>query len=223
VKAAKKTKFRRARSDEAKEIRRDALLAAARALFEERSYDQLTVDAVARASRVAKGTVYLYFPTKEAIFLELTLSELEGWCSSLAAPLAKLERGNTARLAELLAASVGRRTTFRRLLTLLPGTLERNVEHEAIRSFKLRGAAVMAKTASQLEACLPFLGPGGGFRLLTHLHALVIGVGQLAEGSEAIKELLAQPELAPFRVDFVPLLRELLELLLAGQATTVNR
>jgi AcrR family transcriptional regulator len=223
VKAASKQKFQRARSDEAKEIRRDALLGAARVLFEERSYEALTVDAVARAARIAKGTVYLYFATKEAIFLELTLTELERWLSSLSRPLREVEVGNTHALAKLLATSIGRRPTLRRLLMLLPGTLERHGDQESIHSFKLRGARAMAKTAAELERSLPFLGSGGGFRLLLHLHALVVGVGQLAEESEAAKAVLEQAELAPFRVDFVPMLREHLALFLAGWAATPRR
>jgi AcrR family transcriptional regulator len=216
VSPPKKKKQKRARSDEAKELRRHAILEAARRLFEGQSYEALTVELVARQSKLAKGTVYLYFQSKEAIFLELLLSELQAWLASLAAPLERLEKGKVNDVAELLSTSVGERPSLRRLLSLLHSTLERNVDLDSVRSFKLRGAEAMRPTATQLEGCLPQLGVGDGMRLLRHLHALVVGVGQVSDESAVVREVLADPELAVFRVDFTSELRDLLRLILLG-------
>jgi hypothetical protein len=60
------------------------------------------------------------------------------------------------------------------------------------------------------------LGPGGGMHLLLQMEALAIGVGLMADPSESVKRVLAQPELSVFRVDYLPLLRELLELVMLG-------
>jgi AcrR family transcriptional regulator len=48
--------------------RRAALLDAARRVFGARGFDDATVDAIAAEAHVAKGTVYLYFPSKVAIY-----------------------------------------------------------------------------------------------------------------------------------------------------------
>ena len=48
--------------------RRDALLEAARRVFGARGFDEATVDAIAAEAEVAKGTLYLYFPSKVAIY-----------------------------------------------------------------------------------------------------------------------------------------------------------
>src|SRR5215831_15586219 len=48
---------------------RERIFAAAIGLFREGGYDSTTVDAVARAASVAKGTVFNFFPTKGAILL----------------------------------------------------------------------------------------------------------------------------------------------------------
>jgi AcrR family transcriptional regulator len=209
-------KARRARSDEAKQIRRAVILKAARRLFQSQDYDALTVESVARASRLAKGTVYLYFRSKEAIFLELLLDEVEAWFAALAEPLAGLSRDDDQAAATLLAASIAGRPTLRRLLALLHQTLERNVDDAIVRSFKLRGARAMADTAIRLERLLPRLGTGGGTRLLQYVHALVVGVGQMSEESEVVERVLSHPELQVFRVDFETTLRDLLLLVLRG-------
>lgn len=51
------------------ERRRDGLLAAAARVFARRGYPDADVQEIADACGVAKGTVYLYFPSKEELFL----------------------------------------------------------------------------------------------------------------------------------------------------------
>ena len=208
--------FQRARSQEAKQVRRDAILDAARRLFEEKSYEGLTVDAVAKTSRIAKGTVYLYFGTKEAIFLELLLGEVESWFAALAEPLEAVRPGDVRAIAELLAGSLGERRTLRRLASLLHQTLEQNVDADTVRSFKLRALDSMAPTAARLERRLPQLSAGDGLKLLLDLHAFVIGVGQMAEPGPVVAKVLEEPALAVFRVEFVPRVRELVEMVMRG-------
>src|SRR5438046_2663756 len=54
-----------------KERTRDALLAAARDVFARKGYHVAKVEDIAQAARVAKGTVYLHFKDKRAVFAEL--------------------------------------------------------------------------------------------------------------------------------------------------------
>lgn len=53
-----------------------AILAAALVLFGRYGYRRTSIDDLARETRIAKGTVYLYFPTKEAIFRAVSASVL---------------------------------------------------------------------------------------------------------------------------------------------------
>ncbi|MFB4300232.1 TetR/AcrR family transcriptional regulator [Actinomadura sp. NTSP31] len=50
---------------------RERLLAAAREVFEERGFLDTRVAHIARHARVAYGSFYTYFPSKEAVFLEV--------------------------------------------------------------------------------------------------------------------------------------------------------
>jgi len=49
--------------------KRERILAAALKLFAHEAYQAVTMDRVAEAARVAKGTLYLYFPSKDALYL----------------------------------------------------------------------------------------------------------------------------------------------------------
>lgn len=51
-----------------KEARPEEILAAALEVFAERGYAAARLDDVARRAGVTKGTIYLYFPSKEALF-----------------------------------------------------------------------------------------------------------------------------------------------------------
>ena len=52
-------------------VRRDAILDAALTVFAERGFEAARLDDVAAQAGVAKGTLYLYFKDKEALFREL--------------------------------------------------------------------------------------------------------------------------------------------------------
>ena len=68
------TTKRRARE---KEFRRRSILDAARAVFFEDGFHLATVDDVATQAEVSKGTVYLYFESKETILAHLLLEGLD--------------------------------------------------------------------------------------------------------------------------------------------------
>jgi AcrR family transcriptional regulator len=73
--AAKPRKPPRAR-EEKSAARRDAILAAALDEFAASGFAATRIDDVARRAGVAKGTIYLYFRDKEALFQELVRSAL---------------------------------------------------------------------------------------------------------------------------------------------------
>lgn len=67
------TAQRRARE---KALRKKAILAAAKEVFFEQGISQATVDDVAARAEVSKGTIYLYFPSKESLLAHLLLEGL---------------------------------------------------------------------------------------------------------------------------------------------------
>ena len=57
--------------------KRERILAAGLRLFANQTYQAVTMDRVAEAAGVAKGTLYLYFPSKEALYLGILSDGLE--------------------------------------------------------------------------------------------------------------------------------------------------
>src|SRR3984957_16208709 len=57
--------------------KRQRILDAALKLFAHEPYQAVTMDRVAEAAGVAKGTLYLYFPSKDALYLGILSDGLE--------------------------------------------------------------------------------------------------------------------------------------------------
>src|SRR5262245_14880578 len=56
------------KAEQRRSARREAIIAAAARLFAELGYDSCEMDRVAARLRIAKGTLYLYFDSKEKLF-----------------------------------------------------------------------------------------------------------------------------------------------------------
>lgn len=56
------------KEDVVTEFRRRTILEAAVKVFGDHGFEAATVEAIAEAARVAKGTVYLYYPSKQAVY-----------------------------------------------------------------------------------------------------------------------------------------------------------
>jgi AcrR family transcriptional regulator len=83
-----------------KHARPQEILDAALAVFAERGFAAARMDEIARRAHVSKGTIYLYFPSKEAVFKALVREMIGPQLSRLA----DLARGHDGPVAPLLAA-----------------------------------------------------------------------------------------------------------------------
>ena len=61
----------------AKDNKREQILNALEQLLPGRRFHEITLDEVSRAAQVGKGTIYLYFQDKDALFVEMVCFRLE--------------------------------------------------------------------------------------------------------------------------------------------------
>lgn len=93
------------RRQKEKEDRKEKILAAARMVFFEEGIRRATVDAIAARAEVAKGTVYLYFSTKETLLAHLLLEGLDSLGERLMLAFDEATpHGGEARLRQLASA-----------------------------------------------------------------------------------------------------------------------
>src|SRR5512137_3060066 len=103
----------RAMSPEQKQERRRAILDAALQLFQEMSFEAIGINEVAKRAGVAKGTVYLYFKTKEELFLALQSEAFESWFDEMDARLTEMQAAHEACAVDRFVGLVGRSTQDR--------------------------------------------------------------------------------------------------------------
>jgi AcrR family transcriptional regulator len=214
-------KGRRARSADAKDLRRASLVAAAHAALATASYDDVRVESVAAAAGLAKGTAYGYFASKEAMFLAVLVRELEQWFAELERRLRSSRARNVDPLTVVpraIASTLSARPRLLALLARLHGQLEANTPEDDIRAFKVFLRDGLDRVGGVIDTALG-LAAGTGARLLVMTHALTIGLGQMAAPSDVVDRVIrSDPRLAVFECDFAAELAGALESLLRGWA-----
>lgn len=194
-------KMRRALEPEAKNERRAAIVAAAHALLHRHPSADFSVDALARRAGLAKGTLYLYFRTREEVLLALHERQSHELFDVLERALAA--PGADARSVLLAGMSYLRaHPEFYPLAGNCRAMLDTNVSVQAALEFKLRVARRMEPIGRRVEALYRGLAAGEGIALLMNSYALMIGLWQQADIPVVLREAMKRPEFAALRIDY---------------------
>ena len=191
----------RARNQEDKLERRQAILDAGLELWNETSYADFTMSAVAEKAGVVKGTLYLYFETKEQLFLALMSDMMVEYFDDVDARLQEGGRWSKARVVESVSGAFEGRDAFTRMLTVLGNICEHNVSYDQLLAFKRLTLDRFMRTAALLRRRLPFLDDEAALRLVMHLGALAAGLAQVSYPSPLLDKVLELPDLQVMRVD----------------------
>jgi AcrR family transcriptional regulator len=191
------------------------MLAATAELLEGWSYSDITMDRIAERAGVAKGTLYLYFRTKEALFLSLYEDRLGAWYAELQA-LADHGKGTVdpAAAARVIASTLAARPILIHLHGLLHSTLGHNIDLETTVAFRRRQHRKVSTLASAFARRIEKLSVHRALRFLIQLEVVVGGLSWAANPPSAVAQTLEEEDLAVFRVDFEEELREIVTSLL---------
>jgi AcrR family transcriptional regulator len=107
------------------EARPDEILDAALAVFGESGFDRAKLDDVARLAGVSKGTLYLYFDSKESLFREMVRAKVVASLAEAEVYVRTYEGPARALLVELIHRMYGRvrREQMTRIARLVQGEL----------------------------------------------------------------------------------------------------
>src|SRR5215475_6304553 len=209
--------FQRARSEEQREARRQAILATAAAMLTEMPVAQVTLNELSRRVGLAKSNVLRYFESREAVLLELLDSAWREWLGQLDGDLARsvhagapvAERGD--QLAAAIAASLAARPVLCDLISAQAAVLERYVSATVAAEYKRAAIADVTALGRLMLGCVGALGEHDAFRLAA---ATVMVAGAVWTSTQPSAAMLAayeaEPALASVRLDFTTTLREVL-------------
>ena len=198
-----------------KKARREQILGAAAELLRSWSFADITMERIADLTGVAKGTLYLYFRTKEAIFLSLFEQQLSAWYSELEALASRM--GGTVRpaaAARVISSTLAERPILIRLHGLLHSTLGRDIDLDSVLDFRRRQRSRILSLAPALAARIDGLSEPAAVRFLIRLETITGGLSWAAFPSPALARALAEEDLEIFRIDFEEELAEVITALL---------
>jgi AcrR family transcriptional regulator len=196
--------FQRARSEEQREIRRQAILDTAAAMLDEMPVAEVGLNELSRRVGLAKSNVLRYFESREDVLLELLERSFRTWLAEVSDELAagadpRLPvRERSDRLAAVLSRSLARHTVLCDLVNAQAGVLEHNVSVEVVLRFKRSALDSLGVMADLVRRHVPELGNAAR----TVCMATVILAGALSAYCRPSASAIAAVELDPTLVEF---------------------
>ncbi|MGY5048485.1 TetR family transcriptional regulator [Streptomyces sp. 900105755] len=220
------TTFQRARSEEAREIRRKAILDTAAQMLAEMPTSAVTLNELSRRSRLAKSGFLKYFESREAVLLELLDRAWKQWIAELGVHLDEdvdttwpsTRRGT--EVAAVLTRTLSEQPQLCDLLSAQAGVLEHNVSAEVASRYKRAAVANVAALTELVRARLPELGPDAAEQLCAQI---VMATGAVWTHSRPSTGMIAayeaDPALAKMRLPFTATLERMTTTLILGALT----
>lgn len=183
--------WKRARSTEQIESRKQEILDAAYRLFEETEYDHITLNGIARELQISKPSIYRYFSSREEIFLDIYGQEYERFTKELIEVLMKLSTDPLPTEVSLIWVKVYR--NHPKLLKLMPYlgvALERNSSESSLKSFKATNIDLQEQLAKQLTVLYPTLTIQDGFYIQYYVFLIASSLWTLSNPTEPMQQIL---------------------------------
>ena len=222
--------FQRARNQEQREARRQAILGAAAAMLAEMPVAEVTLNELSRRAGLAKSNVLRYFESREAVLLELLDSAWQDWLAGLERDLADgvdaaaSLTGRADQLAAALASSLAARPMLCDLISAQAAVLERNVSPQVAAQYKRASMAGIAELGRLVCGWVPELGERDAFQLAGATVMMTSALWPHTQPSVAMLAAYeADPELAAMRLDFTSTIREVLDVMIAGLLARSSR
>jgi AcrR family transcriptional regulator len=216
---------KRAVGDGDKEARKRDILELAAKLLAQRPFETIRMADIASELGLAKGTLYLYFNSKESLFLSLLSERLDACLGAIFAEVGPglpghdegtTAQGTATRLSAAIASALAADPILPRLMALAHPVLERKVTWDEAVAWKRGLASFLEGAGAELGRRLPGLGEKGGERFFLHLWAAVVGLVQITDISPFMARMGAEAGLGIFRLGFKDMLAESAGILLEG-------
>ena len=205
-----------------KALRRHSLMNAGRELFLLDPPALPSVQSIADRAGLAKGTVYLYFNSKEEIFLAI-LSELYHTILSQL----RVALGGSDTVAEAVGNTIidftKNHPEFMPLASMSSSILERNVEERSVMVFKSMLFQEITGISQALSLRLPGASTAVCAELLINTHALLLGLWQMHQMPDNVRQALTNAQMEILAPDFYKAIEAGIRFLWQGAALHSTR
>ena len=137
------------------EARKEEIIAACAALYEEKGFKDTTIKDIGEAITLTRTGIYIYFETKEEIFLALLGREYDAWVSEMREIMARKTAMTRNDVAEVLAGTLTNHPRLLRLLSMNLYEMEANSRLERLVEFKKSFGASLETVDQLLQQYIP--------------------------------------------------------------------
>lgn len=215
--------FQRARSEQQREIRRQAILETAAGMLTEMPVADLSLNELSRRVGLAKSNVLRYFESREAVLLELLallardfLTDVMGELPDVVVGGASL-RARVEAISSAVAASFAAHAMLCELLSAQAAVLEHNVSTDVVTAYKRGARDSLAGFAALLHGMLPELSEQDAVEAANTTIVLVGALWTHTHPAEPLRAAYAaDPSLRFVNADFAVQLERTTTVLLLG-------
>lgn len=211
----KSGRLQRARRASEKAQRREVILRAADALLEVGDYALPPASRIAEEAGLAKGTLYLYFATKEEIYLSLLGEGYARWAEAILGPGGAAASSCDGFINRYVKFCVENPKTML-LACMGPIILERNIGAEMAYAFKKALADTTRQAGEFMSANFAPLSIEAGRSLFMHMFVLTTGLWQHSHPPKVVREVFEREDLKIIQMDFETDLTTALDALWTG-------
>ena len=212
----------RARDTEQKLQRKQTLLDAGWQAFQAGDGQLPSVAQIVSRAGLAKGTFYIYFQTKEELFLELVSSAMEELFTRLEHYLEQ-ENVTLAGCIDEFIHTVRREAPIIQLGPRVTGVLEKNTAPTVSLQFKRRLLANLHRTGAKLGQRFPGLSAQKAARTLLRTYAIVLGIAQIQPSPLSLANEAQEPGMEDIRLSLQEDARPIIEMLWAATLSSLQQ
>lgn len=197
--------MQRARQPKQKEQRRETLLAAALELYLGGNGDLPKVEAITKKCGLAKGTAYIYFNSKEEIYLSLYEQQLTSWLQGIQKALRRTDTTAASSLSQLVGALHCWEQDQPNLWSLAVQSqpvLEPAVDSKVLLAYRSRITQQFKQTAEKIQTFLAVPPGQSALPSLLQCYAVMLGCWPLNKPPVALSRVMQSAGSANMQLPF---------------------
>ena len=174
--------------------RKEEIIAACAKLYEEKGFRDTTIKEIGAAITLTRTGIYVYFETKEEIFLALLAREYDAWTAEMR-EIMKAEESLTRReVAAVLAKTLTNHPRLLRLLSMNLYEMEANSRPERLTEFKRSYGASLETVEAMVAKFIPDMSEDQRKRFLFAFFPFIYGIYPYTSVTDKQRDAMREAE-----------------------------
>ena len=158
------------------EARKEEIITACAKLYEEKGFRDTTIKEIGAAITLTRTGIYVYFETKEEIFLALLAREYDAWVVEMREIMEKEKSLTRSEVAGILAKTLTDHPRLLRLLSMNLYEIEANSRLERLTEFKRSYGASLETVEAMVAKFIPGMSADQRKRFLFAFFPFIYGI-----------------------------------------------